>query len=439
MRRIAAFTRRILIVVTLFAAPPVSSFSQFRLQETPAPTAKLIKAGRILDVRSGKYVSGRGILTEGEYIKEVGPWGEVQKHAPKDATVIDLSQATVLPGLIDCHSHLLVSMPDHMSGGEALTTAVALMSPEFRTLLGAHHAKEYLEAGVTSVRVLGHSGISGDIALRDAIRSGLVPGPRLQAAGRKIAPPGGQALYLQPALAKPILEQEFITVSGPEEARKAVRENMAIGADVIKISIDGGAGAYWKFRYMAPEDVKAIVEDAHRLGLRAAAHAVEKSAIQAAIDAGADSIEHAFFATNDQLQQMKEKGIFLVATDIPDNGGSPESKDRLQRAMKLGLKIAIGSDLWFPPAKGVTYGQAALAELAALHEEGMPNVEVIRSATLNGAELMGRSNLLGEIVAGKLADLIALSADPLEDVRSLEHVQFVMKGAVVVKNDLAKN
>jgi imidazolonepropionase-like amidohydrolase len=186
---------------------------------------------------------------------------------------------------------------------------------------------------------------------------------------------------------------------------------------------------------MAPEDVKAIVEDAHRLGMKVAAHAVDKANIQVVIDAGVDSVEHAFQATDAQLQAMKDKGIFMVATDIPDNGGSPESKDRLQRAMKIGVKIAMGSDLWFVPIAGMSYGQAALGDLQALHDEGMPNVDVIRCATINGAELMGWSDLVGEIAPGKLADIIALAADPLEDVLLLQHVDFVMKGAVVIRNE----
>jgi imidazolonepropionase-like amidohydrolase len=165
----------------------------------------LIRAGRVLEVRNGKYAYDQGILTVGKRIKEVGPWEQVRVHAAKDVIVIDLSKATVLPGLIDCHSHLLVSMPPGMSGGESITSAVALMSPEFRTLLGARNGREYLEAGVTAVRVVGHSGITGDIALRDGIRSGLVPGPRMQASGRKITPAGGQAIWLQPGLEKPNL------------------------------------------------------------------------------------------------------------------------------------------------------------------------------------------------------------------------------------------
>lgn len=429
---------RQLVAAAVLCALTAASVAQYRLPNPSLVQPKLIRAGRVLDVVAGKYLVDQGILTDRDKIKEVGPWEQVRSHAPKDAAIIDLSQATVLPGLIDCHSHMFVSMPDHMSGGEALTSTVSLMSPEFRTLLGAMHAREYLEAGVTSVRVVGHSGIQGDIALRDAIKAGLVPGPRIQAAGRKLTPPGGQATYLQPALAKQILEQEYITVSGPDEARKAVRENLAIGADMVKLSIDDGAGAFWKFRYLAPEDVKAATDDAHRLHMKVAAHAVEQVAIQTAIDAGVDSIEHAFLASDEQLKQMKDKGIFLVATDIPDNGGSPESRDRLQRALKLGLsKIAIGSDLWFPPARGRSYGEAALDDLKALHDEGVANLEIIRAATVNGAELLGWSDQVGQVAPGQFADLIAVSVDPLQDIATLQHVEFVMKGATIVKNGYA--
>jgi imidazolonepropionase-like amidohydrolase len=371
-------------------------------------------------------------------IKAVGPWAQIEKQAPRNATLIDLSGATVLPGLIDCHSHMLVSMPA-TSGGESIVAAVTLMSPEFRTLIGARHAREYLEAGVTAVRVVGHSGIQGDIALRDAIEAGLVSGPRLQAAGRKITPLGGQAVSLQPAVSKEILEQEYLPVSGPDEARRAVRENVALGADLIKIVVDAGAGPTWKYRYLSAEDVKAVVEDAHRLGLRVAAHAEHRAAIQIAIDAGVDTIEHAFDPTDAQLQAMKNKAIFLVATDIPDDPNDPPSRpltDRLQRAMKIGVKIAAGSDLWLPPRDGRNYGQEALLDLKFLAQEGMPSIDVIRSATINAAAVMGASDALGRIAPGRFADIIAVSADPLQDINSLQDVRFVMKGGEVVKNKL---
>ncbi|MBV8206384.1 MAG: amidohydrolase family protein [Acidobacteria bacterium] len=417
----------------------VAAHAQFRLEPAPPVPPALLKAGRILDVASGEYVANQGILTDGYRIRAVGPWEQIEKQAPPNATFIDLSGAIVLPGLIDCHSHLLVSMPP-ATGGESIVAAVTLMSPEFRTLIGARHAREYLEAGITAIRVVGHSGIQGDIALRDAIAAGLVPGPRMQAAGRKITPPGGQAVTLQPYISREVLSQEFLPVSGPDEARRAVRENLAIGADLIKIVVDAGAGATWKFRYLAPEDARAVAEDAHRLGLRVAAHAEHRVAIQTAIDAGVDSIEHASEATDAQLQAMKEKGIFLVATDIPDNADDPPSRqlaDRLQRAMKIGVKIAMGSDLWLAPRQGRTYGQEALLDLKFLAAEGMPNMDVIRTATLNAAEAMGASRAIGRIAPGMLADIIALSADPLRDISSLQDVRFVMKGGEVVKNTIA--
>jgi len=455
MRRHLYFVCVVLVLCELSAA-------QLGFEPPPVPTPKLIKAGRVLDVKSGSYLLNQGILTDGERIKEIGPWEQVQGHAPKEAARIDLSHATVLPGLIDCHAHLVSSMEGRLSGGENIVIAVTQSSAALRALMGAHNAREDLEAGITSARVVGHSGIDGDVALRDAINYGWVPGPRLQASARKITALGGQAVYLQNAVSKQILEQEFLPVSGPDEARRAVRENLANGADLIKIVVDAGAGPSWQFRYLAPEDAKAIVEDAHRLGLKVAAHATTKVAIQTAIDAGVDSVDHGDEATDDQLKQMKDKGIFLVATDLWTNGRQYEYfslfdaftpadaamlkaseektteqfKDRLQRAMKIGVKIAMGSDMWslWP---GKTRGEASLLELVELQKNGMPNLEIIRSSTVNAAELMGWSDQVGEIAAGKFADLIAVAGDPLQDVGLLQHVRFVMKGAVVVRNELA--
>ncbi len=437
--------------------------AQLGVEPPPPPTPKLIKAGRVLDVKTGRYLANQGILTDGERIKEIGPWEQVQNHAPKDATTIDLSHATVLPGLIDCHAHLVSSMEGRLSGGENIVIAVTQSSAALRALMGAHNAREDLEAGITSARVVGHSGVDGDVALRDAINYGWVPGPRLQAAARKITALGGQAVYLQNAVSRQILEQEFLPVSGPDEARRAVRENFANGADLIKIVVDAGAGPTGQFRYLAPEDAKAVVEDAHRLGLKVAAHATSKVAIQTAIDAGVDSVEHGDEATDEELRQMKEKGIFLVATDLWSNGRqfeyyslfdtftpadsaafkaseqktTEQFKDRLQRAMKIGVKIAMGSDMWslWP---GKTRGEASLLELLELQKNGMPNLEIIRSSTVNAAELMGWSDRAGDIAPGKFADIIAVAGDPLQDITSLQHAQFVMKGAAVVRNEMAE-
>lgn len=421
-------------VFVLFALS-AGSLAQVRLQPPPPPEARLIRAGRALDVRSGKYLLDQGILTEGEKIKEIGPWRDVQPHASKDAMVIDLSQATLLPGMIDCHAHLLISGDLRLAPGEILITTVAQASPSLRALMGARNAREALAVGITSARMVGHSGIDGDVALRDAINAGWIPGPRLQAACRKITAPGGHALPVHSAVAEQILREEFLTVSEPDEARAAVRENFANGADLIKIVIDAGTSSSGKTRYMALEDAKAIVREAHRFGLKVAAHAEDNFAVQTAIDAGVDSIEHAWTATEAQLKQMKDKGIFLVATEL---FFTTPPKERLLRALNVGVNIAMGSDAW-TQRPGKTRGEATLLELDALHTEGMPNLEIIRSSTMNAAELMGWSDRVGELAAGKFADIIAVSGDPARDIGLLQHVQFVMKGATVVRNDFARN
>ena len=418
----------------LLLAISITSIAQMRIQPPPPPVAKLIRAGRVLDVKSGKYAIDQGILTEGEKIKGIGAWAEVQAHAAQDAAMIDLSQATLLPGLIDCHAHLLISGDlGRLDPGELLTTTLTQMSVSSRALLGARNAREILDAGFTSARIVGHSGIDGDVALRDAINAGWIPGPRLQAAARKIV--GLGAVSLQPAVATQVLAQEFLVVSGADQARAAVRENLASGADLIKVVIDSDAGHNWKPRYLAPEDAKAIVDDAHRIGMKVAAHAADNSAVQIAIDAGVDSIEHAWTATDEQLTQMKAKGIFLVATEIYVTN---PPKDRLQRAMKIGVKIAMGSDAW-AVMSGKTRGEASLFDLKRLQDEGMPGLDIIRSSTTNAAELMGWSDRVGELAAGKFADIVAVAGDPVADIGLLQHVQFVMKGATVVRNDFSKH
>ena len=426
--------QKITTLFTLLLALSLSSVAQVRLQPPPPPTAKLIKAGRILEVRTGKYLLDQGLLTDGEKIKEIGPWTDVQAHAPKDVLMVDLSQATLLPGLIDCHAHPLISAElGRMEAWQIVISTVTQTSASLRALMGARNAKEILEAGITSVRILGHSGVDGDVALRDAIDSGWVPGPRIQAAARKIVAVG--AVYLQSAVSPQVLRQEFLTVSGPAEARAAVRENLANGADLIKIVVDSEPARGWKTRYMPIEDARAIVEDAHKLGMKVAAHAQDNTAVQIAIDAGVDSIEHAWTATDEQLKQMKDKGIFLVATEV---FFTAPPKDRLQRAMKIGVKIAMGSDAW-ALISGKTRGEETLFELKKLQDEGMPSIDIVRSSTLNAAELMGWSARVGELTAGKFADIIAVAGDPIQDIALLQHVQFVMKGATVVRNEFARN
>ena len=234
----------------------------------PDARVTLIKAARLIDVAAGRYVDGQAILIENDRIKEVGPAADVQAHAPADAVVIDLGGATVLPGLIDCHAHLLSAMRARRTTGENILVTVAEMSASQRALLGAANAREALEAGITTVRNVGHSGVDGDAALRDAIDEGWVAGPRMQAATRKLTPPGGQAWPCGTRSRARSSTSSSCAVSGPEDGRRAVREALFPGADVIKVVMDVPP------RSLAVDEVQAIVAEAHRRGAQVAAHAM---------------------------------------------------------------------------------------------------------------------------------------------------------------------
>src|SRR5215471_16449236 len=281
------------------------------LAQSPA-SMTLLKANRLLDPRSGNVLSPTAVLIEDGKIKEVGAPSKVQ--TPPGAKIIDLGNATLLPGLIDSHTHLLVDpiapaeveRARHYNGSFSPGLLLAIVeSPSKRVLMGAQTAREDLESGITTVRNLGHSGIDGDTELRDAINAGRVPGPRLLASGRKLITRGDYIQSLNPALADAILEQEFLLIDGIDRAREAVRQNVFHNVDVIKVAADEN---------LTVPELAAAVEQAHRNHLKMAVHAVEKASIQTAIDAGADSIEHGNEATDEQLKQMRDKGIFFDFT-----------------------------------------------------------------------------------------------------------------------------
>ena len=424
--------------------------------DAAAAKVTLVKAGRLLDVRTGQYLSNYGVLVEGERIKFVGPLAEVQARAQKGAAVVDLGSATVLPGLIDSHSHLLSAMEGRLNITESVVVTLVQQGAVRRALLGAAMAREDLEAGITTVRNLGHSGTHGDVALRDAINAGLLPGPRIVAAARKLTPPGGQALAgVDPEMAESLIAQEYRTVSGAEDARRAVREVLFAGADLIKVVVDDGN------RALRLDELRAIVEEAHSRGVKVAAHATSAAAVRAAVEAGVDSVEHATEATDEVLQLMRERGTFLGATVwTPEalahvftaaRAMSPKertdfeafmarlvepSSDVLRRAMKAGVKIAPGSDMWWR-YPGKTRGQASLLMLTALRRAGMPAASIIRAVTADAAELLGWQDRVGTVEAGRFADLVAVSGDPLADISELERVRFVMKGGAVVRDEFA--
>jgi imidazolonepropionase-like amidohydrolase len=435
--------------------------------QSPAPVTlvTLVTAGRLLDPRTGHVLSPAAVLIEGGRIKEVGSPARVQADAPAGVKRVDLGTATLLPGLIDSHTHLLldVIVPTEAEisrryNGEfvpGLLLAIAAMSPGERVLLGAQTAREDLESGFTTVRNLGHSGIDGDAALRDAIKRGRVPGPRILASGRKLTQPAGYIQGLNPAVAGPIVREEFLPVESPDQARQAVRANVSYGVDLIKVAIEDD---------ITQAEMNAIVDEAHRQHLEVAVHAFSVPSIQAAIDAGANSIEHGNGVTDEQLKQMRDKGIFFDLTPTFYGGrftrileasivmspalrsaqaASDERARRrydslVERVLKSGVKFAAGSDMcWSYPGK--TRGEATAMVFVSLHDAGMPPLDILRAVTTSAAEMLGWQDRVGAVEPGKFADLVAVAGDPIADITELQHVRFVMKDGQVVRNDLASH
>jgi imidazolonepropionase-like amidohydrolase len=385
------------------------------------------------------------IVVEGQRIRSAGP----ASAQPANAQIIDLGDATLLPGLIDCHTHLLQNYEGRLGGDDPnMLITAATMSPARRALLGARMGREDLEAGITTVRDVGNSGWNGDVALRDAINAGWVVGPRMLVSTRALSSSGGQFGALQPS-AQSLIEQEYAVVATPDDARRAVQQAFYDGADVIKVIVNTGP------RIVSGATMKAIVEEAHRAGKRVAAHAIGDTATRVAAEAGVNSIEHAYTVADAVLRMMAEKGIYLVATDYPGSfyadalggamteaeharalaGGQRFAKsnaERLMRARAMGVKIAFGSDEYYD-VPGMTRGEASLLTLQAYQEAGMPTIDVLRAATINAADLLGLSDRLGTLEAGKLADIIAVPGNPLDDVKTLRQARFVMKGGQVIK------
>jgi len=444
------------LAVLLFVAGQVAA-------EVPASNT-LVKAGRLVDPRTGSVISPVAVLIENGKIKEVGPASQMQTRAAGDVKTIDVGSATLLPGLIDSHTHLFLDIivpPEleqqrHSNGLFAPGMLLAVIeSPSKRVLMGAQSAREDLESGFTTVRNLGHSGIDGDTELRDAINAGRVPGPRILASGRKLITRGSYVQNLNPALADAILEQEFLLIDGADQARQAVRRNAFQNVDVIKVTADEN---------LTVAELTAVIDEAHREHLKVAVHAPDKVSIQTAIDARADSIEHGNEATDAQLKQMRDKGIFLDLTPTFNDGFylkitepsiviSPASRadaasrnarrkqnyDQLvQRVLKSGVKFAAGSDMcWFYPGK--SRGQASAGTLVKLRDAGMPPLDVIRSITTNAAEMLSWQDRVGAVEPGKFADLVAVAGDPLADITELERVRLVMKDGQVIRNDFQDN
>jgi imidazolonepropionase-like amidohydrolase len=403
----------------------------------------VVKAGMLVDVESGAARSNQLLLIEGDRFKAIGATLAI----PAGAKVIDLSRATVLPGLIDAHSHLLSNHDGGLGGDDVtLNVVVTQMNAADRALLGAAMAREALEAGITTVRDLGNSGWNADVALRNGINNGWVVGPRMAVSTRALAPLGGQFSRVTRE-AQSLIEQEFAQVTGVDDARRAVRQAVFDGADWIKVIAEHGGVA------LAPDELKAIVDTAHAARRKVAVHAMSDRGARVALEAGADSIEHGWFLSDDVLKAMAEKKTFLVPTDaswdmwLAENPASPyaaqnkatfgRTQKRLKSAVDLGVPVAAGSDVYYRHQwpRGVA---SIMRMVRSFRDAGVLPIDIVRAATIRAAELMGWQDRAGSIKEGKFADLIAVQADPLQDITVLENVAFVMKGGRVIKNDLAR-
>lgn len=413
-------------------------------QDAPGESARLlaVRADRLIDVASGNVITKATVLIDGEKVRAVGSKIEI----PQGTRTIDLGNVTVLPGLIDCHTHLLQSYFNGMGDPPNLILTGTLGTPH-RVLLGAKNARDMLQAGFTTVRDVGNSGLNGDVALRDAIADGWVAGPRMQVSTRALAPVGGQFLGIYAETPKPLIDGDYAVVTGTDEAVRAVRQASYDGADLIKVIVGVDT------RMFSPAEMKAIVDEAHRMGKRVAAHAVDRESARIAVDAGVDSVEHGYDLSDDVLKAMAAKKIFLVPTDgivesyihradmrdedraqlekvikqypITNNG------KRLQRAMSVGVPIAAGSDYYYN-GPGKTRGQFSKWMLQAYANAGMAPMDVIRTATINAAQLLGWQDRLGGIEPDKFADLIAVDGDPSKDIGALDRIRFVMKGGEII-------
>ena len=406
-----------------------------------APAEIAIRAGKVLDVRTGNYLTDQIIWIEGDRIKAIGKAAEISSQIPAGAKTIDLSNATVLPGLIDCHTHLTYT--PYMSGPAGFH-----VSYPRQALIGARNARVTLEAGFTTVRNVGANGYS-DIALRDAIKAGDVPGPRILASGPALSITGGHAD--ENFLAPQFNFSSDGVADGVAGVTAKVRENIKYGADVIKFMATGGVlseGDNPALAQYSPEEMKAIIDTAHGLGRKVAAHAHGALGIKNAVLAGVDSIEHGSYINEEDIQLMKQHGTYLVPTlylgdwlmeNLTTLGLTPNmmekarivlpiARQNIAVAFKEGVKVAFGTDSAVYP-----HGLNG-REFAVMVKLGLSPLQSIQAATVNAADLLGWTDRIGTLEPGKFADVIAIDGDPLADVHALENVRFVMKGGEVIKN-----
>jgi len=410
---------------TLFFAALVISCCVFPVSAQLKSSSEVvaIKAGKLLDPETGRTTANQVILVEGNKIKEIG----ANVSIPAEAKIIDLSKATVLPGLFDAHTHLCMAViPGRDQGNYYFTTL--LDTTGYRAIEGVANGMAMLQSGFTTVRDIGNAGNYADTDLRHAIEAGWVQGPTIVNAGIIIAPYGGQ-FHLQPEK-RDLATPEYLFADTRDEMRKAIRKNIHFGAKAIKIVVDDQDYIY------STEDIRFMIAEAHASGLKLAAHCWTHAGAHNAAEAGVDSIEHGFRMTDEDLQLAKKNNVTLVGTEFTEKlTGTEEHKiwvDRLKRAYKIGVNMAFGTDV-IDALPGETRGTLAIDYIQSWMDAGVPAVDTLRAMTVNAARLLGVDKERGFLKPGMAADIIATAENPAENIQTLKKVSFVMKDGAIIK------
>lgn len=446
---VIAVMQLVLLILLPEAAASQASAQQASTTGTPAQvsdTVTVIRAGALIDGRFNRPRRDQVIVIRGERIEEVGDASTIA--VPKEATVIDLSQATVLPGLIDSHTHIFLQGLDPEEGGydaQLLKHGLA-----YRAARATVSVRRALEQGFTTIRDVETEGAGyGDVGIKQAIEGGHIPGPRMFVSTRAISTTGGYAL--EGYAPEVVVPKGVQIVDGPVEARKAAREQLDHGADWIKVYMTHRSWLNEKDELVSQptltvEELKAIVQEAHGWGKKVACHAYNGVGLHRGLDGGCDSIEHGLDLDDAAIEKMVKKGIWYCPTLVPyyydwepeDTPAGRRDRKRAEvhgpsfrKAVQAGVKIAFGSDVG-----GFPWEDPIAQEFRRMIEFGMEPMDAIRSATSAAAEMLDMKGKLGVIAPGAYADVIAVQDDPLKDIRALERVAFVMKGGAVFKDEM---